>query len=120
MKAEEGMRANALWGGGGKRISVLLVVLAIAAAAMLGVARPAHADREPAYTSPGLLEEAAANPRALFNVIVQAAPGRRSQDAAEEVTEAKTLAPDSNASLRRRFNSIRWTSATSDAIHRML
>ena len=40
-----------------------------------GLARPATATQQPAYTSPGLLAEATASPDTLFRVIVQGEKG---------------------------------------------
>src|SRR6266571_155683 len=66
-------RANALWGSG-KKLTLTIATFLIALTALAGgnVGR-ADAASQTAYTSPGLLDEAAANPQKLFDVIVQAA-----------------------------------------------
>jgi hypothetical protein len=59
-------RSSALWGKGGRGL-IALAVLALALTAPVS----ATASTRYAYTTPGLLASAKANPSATFNVIVQ-------------------------------------------------
>jgi len=108
---KNGERGNALWGGG-KRWSVLAALTVSAFAVLAGQVTPATASGSDAYVSPGLLEEAEANPAQLFDVIVQAERGRKTADAADEVLDAVEDAPKIGSKLKRKFISITGTSAT--------
>jgi len=109
-------RSNALWGGGKKHaltLAALVVLLMALAAAQVGTAR---AEKQPAYTSPGLLADATAHPAQLFDVIVQARQRGAASDAGAAVAagiqgEVKDR-PAKGSGLRRRFASILGSSAT--------
>jgi serine protease AprX len=106
-----GERANALWGG--KKLVVSIATLLIVFCSLLaGEVGSADAASQPAYTSPGLLNEAAASPDALFSVIVQGTKDRKSADVAKEVTGVQSDAPDAGSNLKRKFVSISGVSAT--------
>jgi serine protease AprX len=107
-----GLRGNALWGGKGDRIPALLLVLLLVTIAVGAgrIDRAAGAKRK-ADVPKELLDAAAANPNALFNVIVQGGRGRSSSDVAGEVRGARDEAPGKGFGLRRRFASITGTSA---------
>lgn len=108
---KNGERGNALWGGG-KRWSVLAALTVSALAVLAGQVTPATASGSDAYLSPGLLEEAEANPEQLFDVIVQAERGRKTADAADEVVDVVEDDPAEGSKLKRKFISITGTSAT--------
>jgi serine protease AprX len=108
---KNGERGNALWGGG-KRWSVLAALTVSALAVLAGQVTPATASGGDAYLSPGLLEEAEANPEQLFDVIVQAERGRKTADAADEVVDVVADDPAVGSKLKRKFISITGTSAT--------
>jgi serine protease AprX len=105
-------RANALWGSG-KKLALTIATSLIALTAFAGgnVGR-ADAARQAAYTSPGLLDEAAANPQQLFDVIVQAAAPGTSDAVANDVEDVRKDDPASGSRLKRKFVSIAGTSAT--------
>ena len=108
-------RANALWGGGKKlMLSLAMLVLLLAlAAAQVGTAR---AEKQPAYTSPGLLADASAHPNKLFDVIVQARQRGAAADAGANVAtgikDALKDRPAKGSGLGRSFVSILGSSAT--------
>jgi len=109
--AQTEVRANVLWGG--KKLTLTLATLLVALSAFLaGNIGRADAAKQPAYTTPGLLDEAAANPQQLFNVIVQAAERRKSDDVATEVADVQASDPGAGSRLKRKFLSISGTSAT--------
>ncbi len=107
-----GERSNALWGDGRKKLMTILSTLVVAVTVIAGTAVPASATERLAYVTPSLLVEASSNPDRLFNVIVQAAPGKNTADVAGEVTKVQKDVPGSGSSLKRRFLSIEGTSAT--------
>ncbi|MFN0154478.1 MAG: S8 family serine peptidase [Gaiella sp.] len=112
-RADSGVRANALWGRPGRRFQLLLVTtLVLSLAVVAGFAHSADAVKPQAYLSSGLLDEATNNPDKLFDVIVQAARGKKSEDAASEVTLAQQADPSVKSKLKRKFFSIAGTSAT--------
>jgi serine protease AprX len=108
---KNGERGNALWGGG-KRWSVLAALTVSALAVLAGQVTPATASGSDAYLSPGLLEEAEANPEQLFDVIVQAERGRKTADVADEVDDVVEDDPATGSKLKRKFISITGASAT--------
>ena len=107
-----GERSNALWGDGRKKLMTILSTLVVAVTVIAGTAVPASATERLAYVTPSLLVEASSNPDRLFNVIVQAAPGKNTADVAGEVTKVQKDVPGDGSSLKRRFLSIEGTSAT--------
>ena len=85
--AQTDERTNALWGSGKKfALTIATFVIALTALAGGNVGR-ADAARQAAYASPGLLNEAAANPQQLFDVIVQAAAHGTTDAVASKVEE---------------------------------
>jgi serine protease AprX len=86
---------------------VKLFVLA-ASVAVLIAPSAAFAD---ATFSPGLHDQAAANPGALFNVIVQGEPGHKSEAIGDEVDAETAAEPGTGIGLKRRFLSIEGVSA---------
>ncbi len=110
--AQYGKRANALWGSGKKlTLTIATFLIALTALAAGNVGR-ADAAGQTAYTSPGLLDEAAANPKQLFDVIVQAAARGTSDAVAKDVEDVRQVDPASGSRLKRKFASISGTSAT--------
>ena len=108
---KNGERGNALWGGG-KRWSVLAALTVSVLGVLAGQVTPATASGSDAYLSPGLLEEAQANPDQVFDVIVQAEPGRKTADAVDEVLDVVEDDPAAGSKLKRKFISITGTSAS--------
>jgi len=104
------IRGNALWGG--KRGSVLAALTVLALTVLTGQVTPATASDHDTYLSPGLLEEAQANPAQLFDVIVQAERGRKTADAVDEVLDVMEDDPGAGSKLKRKFISITGTSAS--------
>ena len=106
------VRANALWGNG-KKLTLLLATMLVALVALsAGQVGRAAAASQLAYASPGLLDQATANPNGLFDVIVQAAKDRKSADVALEVADVQQSDPAKGSKLKRQFVSIAGTSAT--------
>jgi serine protease AprX len=106
-------RGNILWGDGDGRLRLLLApLLAVALALAVGGVQTARASKADAYLSPGLEAEAKANPDVLFDVIVQARKGKKSEDVADEVTKVQKDEPGKGSRLKLRFVSIAGTSAT--------
>ncbi|MBM3679186.1 MAG: hypothetical protein FJW96_15135 [Actinobacteria bacterium] len=107
-----GQRGNALWGGG-KRVTIVLAAVALLVVSMMA-GRVAHAgsDRPDAFVTPGLLDEAKANPRQLFDVIVSAQKGKRTADAAADVQNVQRENPAAPSRLKRRFVTTQGVSAT--------
>ncbi|OFW74070.1 MAG: hypothetical protein A2Y55_13380 [Actinobacteria bacterium RBG_16_68_12] len=107
------VRGNALWGGGRRTLAVTLAALLVVAVALVaGRVQVAEASDADAYVSPGLLAEAAASPDGLFDVIVQARKGKKTDDVADEVTKVQKDEPGTGSKLKRKFISIAGTSAT--------
>lgn len=106
-----GERSNALWGDRRKKLA-MLATLVVTGAAIAGTAVPAAATERLAYVTPPLLADATSNPDGLFDVIVQATPGKKTADAADEVSKAQKDEPGKGSSLKRLFVSIEGTSAT--------
>ena len=108
------VRGNALWGDGKRTLAVTLAALLISAVALVaGRIQAAEASDDPdAYMSPGLLAEATASPDGLFDVIVQARKGKKTEDVAEEVAKVQKDQPGKGSKLKRKFISIAGTSAT--------
>ena len=105
-------RANALWGNG-KKLRLLLATMLVALVALsAGQVGRADAASRLAYASPGLLDQAAANPNDFFDVIVQATKDRKSADVAGEVSDVLKGDPAKGTKLKRQFVSIAGTSAT--------
>jgi serine protease AprX len=90
----------------GPRVKLLL--LAAAAAAILIAPAAAQAD---AFLSPGLADQAAAKPDAVFRVIVQGTDGRPGAAVAADVGALITARQARGSRLRRSFTSISGVSA---------
>ncbi len=107
------LRGNALWGDGKRTLQLTLAALLVVALSLgVGGVQAAEASKADAYVSPGLLAEAEASPDALFDVIVQAEPGKKTDDVANEVTKVQKDEPGKGSTLKRKFISIAGTSAT--------
>jgi serine protease AprX len=106
------VRSNALWGGKGSAPRLLTALLVVAVALAAGRVQAAEGSKSQAYLSPGLQAEAEAGPDALFDVIVQARPGKKTDEVAEEVTKVQKDDPAKGSKLKRKFISIAGTSAT--------
>lgn len=106
------LRGNALWGGGKRRLSITLATLLVSVAVVGGRIQTAEASKADAYVSPSLLAEAEASPDALFDVIVQARMGKKTDDVVDEVTKVQNDVPGNGSTLKRKFISIAGTSAT--------
>ena len=105
-------RSNALWGSG-KKVTVLLATMLVALVALsAGEVGRADAAKQLAYASAGLLDQAAANPSEMFDVIVQATRDRKTADVVKEVEDAQAGDPAPGSKLKRRFVSIAGTSAS--------
>jgi serine protease AprX len=78
----------------------------------LGGGRVEAAEKVDAYLSAGLLEEAEASPDALFDVIVQAREGKKTDDVAAAVTKIQKEEPSKGSKLKLKFVSIAGTSAS--------
>ncbi len=107
-----GGRSNALWGDGRKRLVTLVAMLTVALAVVAGSAVPASASSEPAYVTPSLLAAASAEPKTLFDVIVQAVKDGKSANVAKDVTDTQKGDPATGSRLKRQFVSVAGTSAT--------
>jgi serine protease AprX len=108
-----GVRANALWGRPGKRVRFYLLAISVLCLAVIGGAtRPATAKSDGAYLSAGLLAEATASPDQLFDVIVQAERGRKSDDAVSETAGVLKSDPGTGSKVKQKFFSVAGTSAT--------
>ncbi|MGH3136239.1 MAG: S8 family serine peptidase [Gaiellaceae bacterium] len=107
-----GIRGNALWGS--KRALPLTLSALVIAFLALGGGRVEAADspKVDVYMSAGLLAEAKASPDALFDVIVQARAGKKTDDVASEVAKVQKDEPGKGSKLNRQFFSIAGTSAT--------
>jgi serine protease AprX len=109
--ARGGARGNALWGGKGDRLPVVLAALVVLAV-VLGAGRVdnARAAKSHAQVAPELLAAAKASPNALFDVIVQGR-GRSSRDLADDIRGTRRDVPGKGLGLRRKFASLAGTSA---------
>ena len=107
-----GIRGNALWGS--KRSLPLTLTALVVVVLALGGGRveAAESPKVDVYVSAGLLAEAKASPDALFDVIVQARMGKKTDDVASEVTRVQKDEPGKGSKLKRNFISIAGTSAT--------
>ena len=105
-------RGNVLWGGKNPVLLTLTVLVVGALALGGGRVQAAENPNVDAYLSAGLLEEAEASPNALFNVIVQARTGKKTEDVADEVMKVQKEEPNQGSKLKRKFISIAGTSAT--------
>ena len=106
------VRGNALWGNGKKLTLALATMLVALVALTAGQVKSADAAKQLAYMSPGLLDQAAASPNNMFDVIVQAAKERKSADVVKEVEDAQANDPAPGSKLKRQFVSIAGTSAS--------
>jgi serine protease AprX len=107
------IRGNALWGGGkGSLPATLAALLVVALALGAGRVQAAEGSESGAYLSPGLAAEAEQSPDALFDVIVQARPGKKTSDVADAVTKVQKDVASKSSKLKRKFISIAGTSAT--------
>jgi serine protease AprX len=107
-------RSSALWGKGGRGLALMLciaVVLGAPVAAGAGRSSDSHDTKIEAYLSPGLLEDARANPSKLFDVIVQGTRGETSADVADEVADAREHDPGLGVGLRKQFRSVTGVAA---------
>jgi len=107
------VRENALWGGGkGSLPATLTVLLVVVLALGAGRVEASAGSKSDVYLSPGLGAEAESNPDGLFDVIVQAQPGKKTTDVADTVADVQKEAPAADSKLKRKFISIAGTSAT--------
>ena len=108
-----GTRGNILWGDG-KRNARLVCSLLLVCGLVLGVAdaQARAASKPDAYVTPSLLADVQANPDALFDVIVQARSGKKTEDVADAVTKVQKDVEGKGTVLKRKFVSIAGTSAT--------
>jgi len=109
-------RTSALWGKGGRGIVATLAVALVMVTPMAAVAGPGSSGKGSggsmkAYLSPGLLESAQANPKAIFDVIVQGTRGESSSDVAEEVSDVREDDRGKGAGLRKKFRSVNGVAA---------
>jgi serine protease AprX len=96
-----GLRQSALWGKGGRGLATLVVV-ALALTAPVG----ATASSRAAYTTPGLLAAAQADPSAIFDVIIQG-DGENATGAIASIVRTELSADRSQAQgIKRQFSSI--------------
>jgi serine protease AprX len=108
-----GTRGNILWGDGERKLTLLAALIFVFATALLGGrVDGASASGRDVYVSAGLEAEAEAGPDALFDVIVQARPGKRTADVVDEVADVQEDEPGKGSKLKRKFLSIAGTSAT--------
>ena len=107
------VRANALWGGKSALSATIAALLVVVLALGAGRVQAAQGSKsEDVYLSAGREAEAQANPDELFNEIVQARPGKKTEDVAQAVAKVQKDVPGKGAQLIRRFISIAGTSAT--------
>jgi serine protease AprX len=106
-------RGNALWGGGkGSMPATLAALLVLALALGTGRVQAAQEPGPDTYLSPGLESEAQQNPDALFDVIIQARAGKKTDDAADAVGKAAKDVGVKNVKIKRKFVSITGAAAT--------
>lgn len=111
-----GIRGNDLWGSGRttRRLLAFASIAAALLAAVAGAAIPAPASastaKARAYVTPSLVEDATANPDALFDVIVQGTKGHGSDAVAVDVEAARAGDPG-RGGLKRKFVSIEGVAA---------
>jgi serine protease AprX len=109
--SKSGSRASALWGRGGRNGgAVLALVLALIIPTAAGARPVGQGSSDPAaYVSPGLLDAAKANPKQLFQVIVQGEQGRRSDKLAQRLLKYSDSSGDDSLSpdeIKNAFQSI--------------
>jgi serine protease AprX len=103
-------RSSALWGKPGRCFAVLAALVALSApvgASALGGGPPAGR----ALVPDSLLASAQANPNRVFQVIVQAKPGKSSAQVANLVQGAVSRHPGKANGLKRKFASFKGVSA---------
>lgn len=91
--------------------SLAASLLAILAGAVVPASASTSTAKAPAYVTPSLLEDATANPGALFDVIVQGTEGHDADAVAADVADARAGDPV-RAGLKRKFVSIAGVAAT--------
>ena len=107
------VRGNALWGGKSALPATLAALLVVALALGAGRVQAAQGSNEAdVYLSPGLEAEAQASPDGLLDVIVQARPGKKTDDVVDAVTKVQKDVAGDGSKLKRKFISIAGTSAT--------
>jgi serine protease AprX len=99
-------RSSALWGKGG-RCLVTIAVLALALIAPMG----ANASSRYAYTTPGLITSAKANPAATFNVIIQGDSDRSTGAIASVVKDELNRDRGKAKGVKRQFSSVNGVAA---------
>ena len=99
-------RSSALWGKGGRGL-VSLVVVALA----LTASTAATASSRYAYTTPGLLASAKANPSQTFNVIIQGDPDKSTGAIASVVKNELKSGKSGAKGIKRQFLSVNGVAA---------
>ena len=99
-------RSSALWGKGGRGLATL-AVLTLALIAPMG----ANASSRYAYTTPGLIVSAKANPAATFNVIVQGDSDKSTAAIASVVKDELNRDRGRAKGLKRQFSSVNGVAA---------
>jgi len=106
MKAS-GTRANALWGKGKRRYSLLLAIAVAAASVTAGAATTTvEAAASTGFVPQSLRDRAAANPEATFQVIVQSSDTRQTGQLQAAVERALKSRPGRAGGLKRKFDLI--------------
>jgi len=99
-------RSSALWGKPGRAL-LAFFVLALALTAPVGAgASPGYA-----YTTPGLIAAAQADPSATFNVIIQGSVGKSTGAIASVVKSTISSNPGSARGIKRQFSSVNGVAA---------
>jgi serine protease AprX len=99
-------RSSALWGKGGRGL-LSLVVVALALTAPVG----ATASSRYAYTTPGLVASAKANPSATFNVIIQGNADKSTGAVASVVKNELNRSLGQARGIKRQFSSVNGVAA---------
>jgi serine protease AprX len=107
--AKDGTRSSALWGKGGRAFALTLVAALALAAPTAATAHGGKKKHEPAaYVAPALYEAAKADPKRVFDVIVQGDPQVRSAGVARNV---ESVAQGRGVGVTRRFATIAGVAA---------
>ncbi len=100
-------RANALWGKGKRRYSLLLAIAVVAASVTAGAATTTvEAATSTGFVPQSLRDRAAANPEATFQVIVQSSEARKTGQLQAAVERALKSRPGRARGLKRKFDLI--------------